>query len=652
MAADQTAIDRILARQQQGAAGPAGIPHAPSDQAEFGQADAPFATGTGPDTAAINRVMSRPREEVTMRDRAMLSLIKEDPELQLKYLERQGFEAKLDKGVAKIKGRSGFVNFDPEGLDLGDFVDIVPEVVEGVVGAVATTGKVLGALGAPLTGGGSLAAASALGGAATAATETAKQGLAASLGLREGLDAGRIARQGVIGAAVPPAVTGIAKAIGTGGKALSKKFFGGTDEALKKDPEAIKAGFKLIGGKPTPGQLSDSPALQATEEVLAKNQLSLGGAVLRKQRRVNEAEAVRAAEELVAVKSARASDTHEVGKQFEQKIMGSINKRLAKAEELYGELDTSLKNVPAQTGALTRGMEKLESDLRFSDDGLAVLAKFRNKLDQIETAEDLKLFRTSINSEIPPTASKNMRIAADRIYALATKARTNSYDAAIRELKKIGEPGSEAGLKALKSKLSEADGIYAETARKIEKAILRPGKKLKTGVRRGAEEAIEAVPAEKRARQFLTGQNPDVAQAIKDLSPEAFEELSDSLSARIAEKATRTGKGSGSKLNPQSVAKQILDLNPEFALRKWGPDGIERAKALALIYREMPPELNPSGTASFKGMMNVMASNLTSVPVATVRAFLRAPKSEAAKTALFTALSEGLESGEDKNAPD
>jgi hypothetical protein len=580
----------------------------------------------------------------------MLGLIKEDPELQVKFLQRQGFQAEVSDGEAKIRQGGQLVPFNPEGVDIGDFVEYLPEAVEGVVGAVATGAKVLGALGAPATGGGSLAAASAIGGAATAGTEAAKQGLAASLGLREGLDPGRIARQGAIGAAVPPVITGIGKAIGAGVRGASKAFFGGTEEALKKDPAAIKEGFKIVGGKPTPGQLSDSPAVQATEEVLAKNRLGLGGAIIRKQRRVNEAEAVRTANEMVAVKSGRAADDFEVGKQFEERTMAAINKRLEKAADKYQELDRSLKSIPAQKGSLTKGLEKLESDMRFSDDGLAVLNKFRNKLDGIETAEDLKLFRTSINSEIPPTASKNMRIAADRIYSLATKARSNSYDAAIRELQRVGEPGSEAGLKALKATLADADKITADTARMVERTLLGSGKKLKTGIRRGAEEAIAKVKPEKRVKHFLTGQDPEAAKILKELDPEGFQQLTDNMLARIAEKAQRTGKGSGGTISPVSVAKQFNALNPDFVKQAFPENTLARSKALELIYRDMPPELNPSGTGAFVEMANVLMSNVKTIPIAVINAALRAPKDGAARAALFTAASAGLEGG--NNAPD
>ena len=633
------------------------LPAAPQPQAQpqpalagpGGPADRPAAAGLGPEgrpsvrTDLVNAALARPAEEVGLKERAMLSLIKEDPDLQVKYLQRQGFDARVENGAAKIRGTGGFVDFDPEGLDVGDFVDILPEAVEGVAGALATSAKVLGAVGAPATGGASLAAGAALGGAVTGGVETAKQGLAAGLGLREGLDPGRIGRQTAIGAAVPLATGAVVKGAQAGGRGLSKAFFGGTEQALKKDPKAIKEAFKIVGGKPTPGQLSDSPAVQATEEVLAKNRLGLGGAILRKQRRVNVAEATRTAEDLVAVKSGRAADEFETGKRFSEQVMKSINNRLKKAENLYLDLDRSLKSVPADTRGLESGLRKLESDLRFSDDGLAVLAKFRRKLPGIQTAEDLKLFRSSINAEIPPTASKNMRVAADRIYGLATKARTDSYDAAIKQLKQTGEPGSEKGLVALKDKLKEADAIYADTSRKVVQTLLGKGKKLKAGVRRGAQEALEKTPVEKLARKVLTGQDPDTAKVLKELSPEGFETLRQNMLARIAEKATTTAKGGGSRINPQRVAKEFLNMNEEFVKREFGEDALIKSKALQLVWRDMPPEMNPSGTGSFNQMADLIMSNIKTIPISVINAGLRAPKGAAARAALFTAASEGLD---------
>jgi hypothetical protein len=62
-----------------------------------------------------------------------------------------------------------------------------------VATAFATGSKVVGAIGAPVTGGGSLAAGVGLGAVATGGFEAGKQALAKGLGLRDEYDVKRIA---------------------------------------------------------------------------------------------------------------------------------------------------------------------------------------------------------------------------------------------------------------------------------------------------------------------------------------------------------------------------------------------------------------------------------------------------------------------------
>jgi hypothetical protein len=611
--------------------GPAGIPGAPAP--EFQQADRPL----GGASALAQAALAIPPAEVTLKQRAMLGLIKEDPELQMKYLQRQGFESVIENNEVKVRGPSGdLVPFNPEGVDVGDFVEYLPEAVEGVVGAVATGAKVLGAIGAPVTGGGSLAAASALGGATTAATEAGKQGLAASLGLREGLDPARIARQGAIGAAVPPVLAGAGKAIGGAARGLGQAIFRGKG-ALPIDKEAIEASTELIGGRATPAQLSNNPITRVTESLLSKMRLGLGGIALRQQQRVNQVAAIEASEEILANRSNKLPEV--IGDDFAEKVMTSISKKLAPATKLYGELDVSLKNVPADKKALQEGFASILESLRTSPEGIAALNKFKPIIDGLETVDDIKNFRTNIAREIGANASDNAKIAADKLYAMATKVRTSSYDNAINELKRIGEPGSEKGLQAMKQKLAEADRIWSETTKLAERALLAPGKKFTGGVEGGARKALfEGVKAEERVGKFLG--SAQQAEALEQLSKEGFDEAASAKAFQIYSNSIGTGKGSQGRLLPQKVARELDKLSPSVAKQIFGDHGVKKAKALQTLWRAIPEDYNPSGTASTLDMIMFAtgASQLSSMSLSALNILGRTPGFQA-KAAMVPAFS-------------
>jgi hypothetical protein len=585
----------------------------------------------------VQKAINLPNEDVSIKQRALLGLIKEDPDLQLEFLKRQGFDAQLDQGIVKIRDRAGNLNnYNPEGLDFGDIIEYLPEFVEGVVGAIATGTKAMGALGAPATGGASIAAGAAAGGAVTGAAELGKQTLAKGFGLREDINVGRVARQAGIGAAVPTVFPGIAAAAKKTGRGISQAIFGGAGPK-PVDVRGIQEAGKLIGAKPTPGMLTTDPVIKATEAVLSKQHFGIGGMVLRKQQRVNQAATIEAAESLLKNKTERSA--FEVGEAFQEKILKDVSKKLQPAEKLYGEVAKTIGDVRADTSLLSSKIEQLRGRMKFSTEGNVLLSKIEAKLGDIKSVEDLKLFRTAIRDEIPPTASKNMKIVADEIYQAATKARSDSFVNQVRNLK--GEFAPEAHKKLL-DKIKDADKIYADTANLVQKSLLSQGKSVTKGVKRTAAEAIEGVIPEQRVAKFFPGVDAAKVEALKKLSPAGFDQLAGAKMAQIAEKATSQAMGSFGALRPNVVAQEIEKLSPEVATSIFGKEGVKKAKAIAKFYKAIPADLNPSGTATTIGLMATTFRQVSSAMLSAINTFLRT-KGDVSKTALFTTLSAAMD---------
>lgn len=590
----------------------------------------------------VQRAIAQPVQEISMKQRAMMGLVKEDPELQRKFLERQGFETRIQDGVVQFKQGNQFVPANPEGFDVGDLVEYLPEVVEGVAGAVATGAKAMGALGAPVTGGAGLAAGMAVGGAVTGAAELGKQTLAKGLGLREDIDVGRVGRQAAIGAAVPGLIGGAGSAFKTAKRGLGRAIFGEVAEEAV-DVAGIKAAGKIIGAKPTPGMLTTDPGVRATESVLSKQTLGVGGSILRKQQRVNEAAAIRTAEEIVQNKTGRSA--FEVGEAFKEKVMGSIGKKLKPAEDLYSEVAQRIGDVRADKTKIEGALDNLEAKFKFSDQARAFIQNTRNKLDELRSVEDLKLFRTSIIDDIPRDAPKNMKLVADELYDAATRARTDSFQKGVRNLKGQFQ---KAEVQTLLGKLKEADQIYRETAKDVQKALLKPGAQIKKGVKREAAEALEKVVPEKRLQRFLPGQDTQRAAALERLSKEGFDELASSRIAEIAEKSVSTARGRFGAINPQKVASEIDKLSPEVASKIFGKDGLAKAKALQKFYRAIPGDLNPSGTATTLDILAFPFRQVSSASLSALNAFLRF-KGDVTKAPLFTGISAMMDTGNGNN---
>lgn len=218
---------------------------------------------------ATEQVMAEPeprQDPLNMLERMAASRADAEPERLEKMLRDRGFSTKREGDQVLIDKAGKFVPWDPKGADLGDLFDLVPDALEIGVGALATSAKVAGAVGAPATGGGSLAAGMALAGAAGGALEAGFQGIEKLAGVREEFDPGRI---GTV-AATTGTIPGLGKIIGAGGKAAGKAAQkAGLKKAatspaaeqtgkvvLRMDEEAVKAARAAQKAKAPPGPTS------------------------------------------------------------------------------------------------------------------------------------------------------------------------------------------------------------------------------------------------------------------------------------------------------------------------------------------------------------------------------------------------------------
>jgi hypothetical protein len=190
--------------------------------------------------AAAKFVESQPpsrQEKPGFFERAAISRAEDEPERLEEGLKNLGFTTKRVNGEVQIALDGKFVPWDPAGFDLGDIADVAPTVAEVGLGVAAGGAKVLGALGAPLTGGASLAAASGLSGIAGAGLETGLQAAEKATGFRKELDPARIGQAGLETAIIPGAGKVISKAGRGIAKTLGRSKVGKT--IVKKAPKEL-----------------------------------------------------------------------------------------------------------------------------------------------------------------------------------------------------------------------------------------------------------------------------------------------------------------------------------------------------------------------------------------------------------------------------
>ena len=524
------------------------------------------------------------------------NLIDRDPDLQEKYLQKKGYDTRIVDGElqAKTKDQVQFSAVDPEGFDRFDVFDVFGDALEAVVTGVASGAKAIGLVGAPATGGAALAAGSALGGAATAGFEAAKQGVAQAVGAREDFDVSRITQAGIMGATIP----GVTKAAGGALKAVGKGLGFGMGKAVKLKPDAtaIKEAAEEIGAKATPGQLFDSPLVQKLESSLQQSAGKLGGIGLRAQTQANQ-KAAREAGELI-VKDASRKTAFEVGQEAEEKILNTLEKRLAPAEEIYKKYEDLFKNTKFDKKSILNQIESIKNNFKGDEKVLSALKSQKNIVDNIDNISALKSFRSRLGqrargiSEDPVTKKALMEL-----YDATTNART---DALLDAASKQGGGVFEAAQREIKI----ADGLYKEVANDVKEALADRGSRIVGSPRSIAKRFFEKTPEVNRINKILKTNDPKKIAAIEKTFPEAFNVLRAGKIDEIMERSLSKGE-----ISPRKLTNIINKMPKETQLLVFGKNAIKKADALKTYLDNLPDKLGPSGTPEgleFFGLFNIL----------------------------------------------
>jgi hypothetical protein len=521
------------------------------------------------------------------------NLIDKDPILQQKYFEKKGYQTRKVGDSLEIKkaGEPQFKPVDPAGIDRFDLFDIVGDIGEAVTTGVASGAKALGLVGAPATGGAGLLAGSAAGGLATAGYEAAKQGVAKAVGARDEFDPGRISQAGMLGATVPLA-TGV---VSSGLKGVGRLFGMATEKFFPKKAgaEAIEQASKTLGATPTPGQLFESPLIQAQESQLAQSSGKLGGMGLRKQIAENK-KAVKSAAEII-VQDASRKTAFETGQQAEKQIIDSLSKKLEPAEVLYGKYESVFKRAAykPKKESIIATIDDLSEKFKFDDETLGILGNFKSKLDDVANLDDLKKLRTIVGEKARSTPDKTVSRALNELYGELTNVRSKT-------LLDLSERRGGEFFKIAKQEIEQADGIYKGAVEEINTALGKRGGDLIGGPKAAARKFFEKTPEGRRIEKILATNDPAKIDSVKKAFPEAFDTLRRGKIEEIMKRAETKGE-----IDPRKLATIIDKLPAETAVHIFGPKNMETAKALKIYLDALPPMSGPSGTPAGLAFSNV-----------------------------------------------
>lgn len=443
-------------------------------------------------------------------------------------------------------------------------------------------------LGANIVAGAVVPGGAALKGATLAGKVARGAAMGAGLGFGEseadvlsGEMAGDVAKGAAYGAgavagteAAIKGLKGISKGIG----ALGRK----TGLARPKaDAEYIQDAAKAIGAEATPGQLFDSPNIQARESVLAQATGSIGGRGLRKQIRGNQEAAKGAAESIV--KDASGTTAFEVGQKVEMQLTEDVAKKLKPAEDIYGFYENKFRLMKPKTGELRTFAEEMKDEFKFDDDALKTINDFQSKLTRVKNLDDLKKLRSTVGAQLRVSEGTE-RQALGEIYGRLTAARS---EALISRAQSLGDDA----YMTVKKNIEKADKIYRDTIGEVNNVFMQRGRPSPISPKRTAENFFSRTPEGERIAKILKTNDPAKIEGVKRSFPEAFEQLRAGMLEDISQRSELKGE-----VNPRKLVKIVKGMQPETANLIFGADGVQKAKALSRVLDSIPEKVGPSGT--------------------------------------------------------
>ena len=540
------------------------------------------------------------------------TLIDEDPDLQVRYLQKKGYKAGIDSNGNLVAGRPGepLNVVDPSGFDPADVTDLVGDYINMAMTGAATAAAAL------YTGPAAIAAIPAAGAAAGGLFETGKQAIAQAAGLREDYNIPRIAEKSAINAIFPliPAIAG-----------------GVYKPSPKANIAEIRAAGAEMGATPTAGQLTSSRDLQMIENARWNEPSTIFNVGLKNKVNKN----IEATDQYAAnlLENRLPISTTDAGAVVRDTISSGLKDKLSKAENLYDGV-TKVLDKPGYS-VNTKPLQAKIMDLKASKTYVngapsnpqtaAYLDSKLEDLQNVRTIGDLRKFNAEIRTDGIKFRESNPSAAgaAKTILSDGKNLLDSSFDDILNRLdSSVALKGSNYDTTKLKdfinkqrTDLREANNLYRQINESADTILKRPGAQTK-GSASTKIKKIEGLSVEDAFRKTYSGGDIEKARWIDQNFPAEAATARGSVLQEIWEKASNVRKGSGKQQSLGSaISERIRYLSTSEKEILFGKDGVKKADYMAKWFASQPAEVNASGTGSRAGFFDLGAmllSNATS----------------------------------------
>ena len=533
-----------------------------------------------------------------------------DLDLQAKYFQRRGYEAKTENGRVLVRkdDQMQFKPVDPGTFSMFDVLDLADDAVITAAQAVGTAGKVAAVAGAPVGGLALIPGAVAGAGLLGAAGEYGRQTFAKAIGTRDEYDVPQVIKEGLVSAAIPAVLLPAGAAARVAGAGVSK--LAGAFETLKPEVEQIVSSAKRLGVDLFPGMVSASRSVQKlTEAQIEGMGILLNNVKSKVQKIYNKIE--ESAVDLLSERSGKSA--FEAGSAASEMFSNTIKEAADEGSRLYKNANiNAFKNGKIDDVSFKADLDALKNEFEGAPAALDAISKFEKV--EVKTLKGLQNIRSEIMDEI---RVKGGKVTGQEIRALemledaAKKAYDENFDKFVAKASSGEWKTTPEALDAALQSKKAADVIWAKMYDDMNLVLRKPGAaKLKGGPQAIMDKFFDKNPEERWIKNIISEGNYKRVQEIEKRFPELFNELRTAKQQEIYEKWFP-----GEKFNSQVAIGDLKKMSKEMRTVLFGKDADRKIDDLVVIYQALPKgSLNPSKTASAIDWIDgrLVASNVAS----------------------------------------
>lgn len=384
---------------------------------------------------------------------------------------------------------------------------------------------------------------------------------------------------------------------------------------LKKNAKEVMDAGDVLDVPVFNGQISGDKATQMAEDALLKQPQTVAGYQRWQQ---YKAATDKVESEIDKIIPQVEFEAYPAGQRVQTTLTNEIQEQAALHKERYDLINEVLPEMDVKQSSLKRIAENVRNEKSVKSDFKAPFSQLaRDIAEEIESGnitnvQELRAYQSRLNKRLPPTADAESKriigIIAEKLDNLEAKTISNKVDNFVTEvLSRTDMTAAEKQaiwgdkverLANLEKQIKVADEAYGPFKKKLNELADWLGK----GRVGGAQDALNFInnrlEPEDLITKFTSHKYANLPKFLKKEFPEVYEIVREAEKAKVWEAGAK-----GKQFNYNQVLKKIDQMPKEFRESIFTPEELVKLKAAKTWLDNLPPDFNPSHTASLHSFL-------------------------------------------------